>query len=111
MNNIKRCLLLISFSACSMLTAQDEVTAPTMDRVIIFQANQAIVAVLDNEGFVKRKIMDLPDYFIENHSDKFYIEASYISLSDAQLKKELIDNSHHQLETLASTQLRPSKNQ
>ena len=109
MNNIKRFLILISLAACTTLTAQDEVTAPSTDRVIVFQANQAIVAVLDDEGFVTREIMGIPNYFIENHSDEYYIEASYTSLSDAQLKKELAENPHHQLETLASTQLRPSK--
>jgi len=110
MNNIKYFLLLISILMSTISSAQEEVTALPSERVIVFHANQAIVAVLDADGFVLKEIIDLPAYFTENYSDEHYIAASYASLSDVQLEKELKKSSDNQLETLASTKPRFTEN-
>ena len=108
MNNIKLVFLLIFLAVSTMLAGQSETATPSLQRVIVIENSQAIVAVLDEEGFVLKKIMDVPSYFNERHKDEHYITASYTSLSDAQLNKELMENSLS-IKSLTSSKLRPSE--
>ncbi len=110
MNLIKIFFVSISFLVCSSISAQQESVLSESKRIIVLQDDQASVAVLNQEGFVLRNIIDIPSYFSDNHPDEYYIEASYKELSDHQLEKELKENVLT-IKTLASNQLEPSENQ
>jgi len=85
MNDIKLLIAITFTLISSSLVAQDNEVPTALERVLVYHNEAAMVAVLDEEGNVLKKIMDIPQYFEENYSELHYIKESYQVLSDKDL--------------------------
>lgn len=85
MNILKALVSVFILMICTTANSQEVPSTYQLERVIIFVEDIAIVAVLDEEGLVKKKIMELPDYFDQKHDDEYYIQQSLKILTDQDL--------------------------
>ena len=99
--------MLISTVVVGQDQQSDQTQPKELERVIVFADDMAVVAVLDEDGLITKKIMEIPDYFEQNHSDEHYIRKSMSVLSDVAIQSALEKRKRPHNELATSESIEP----